>query len=92
MLSDRERPRRERCEALKFLVHLVTDAHQPLHTAARDGDQGGIALSVTFFGEPTNLHAVWDFGLLDRAPTIGASTVRRIEETWPGGQSLTAGG
>ncbi len=72
VLSDRHRPADERTEALKFLVHLVADLHQPLHTADHD-DRGGNDLPVSFFGEeshsisgkPWNLHAVWDGGLID---------------------------
>lgn len=51
--------------ALKFIVHLVGDLHQPLH--AGDGtDRGGNDLKVLFFWEGSNLHRVWDSGLIDR--------------------------
>ena len=73
ILSDPARPSPARAEALKFLVHLVADLHQPLHTVSR-GDHGGNDLTVSFFGEkvhpsgkPWNLHAVWDGGLIHRA-------------------------
>ena len=32
-LADRTRPRSDRAEALKFIIHLVGDLHQPLHDA-----------------------------------------------------------
>ena len=32
-LADRTRPRSDRAEALKFIIHLVGDVHQPLHDA-----------------------------------------------------------
>ena len=65
---------------LKFLVHLVGDAHQPLH-AGFTGDRGGNEIHVTadfhrnnaYAESPTaegaqqrdvNLHAVWDDLLL----------------------------
>jgi hypothetical protein len=57
---------RERLEALKFLVHFVADVHQPLH-AADNGDRGGNDVHVEFMGRPTNLHAVWDSGILEAA-------------------------
>lgn len=50
--------------ALRFIVHLVGDLQQPLH-AGYDTDEGGNQVKVTFLGKPTNLHAVWDSGLVD---------------------------
>jgi S1/P1 Nuclease len=57
---------------LVWLIHLVGDAHHPLHatsrfTAADPGDNGGNAETVT----PANaanesLHAFWDGLLFDR--------------------------
>jgi S1/P1 Nuclease len=67
VLRDRAAPPRERLEALKFVVHFVADVHQPLH-CADDGDKGGNAIHVTFMGRRTNLHAVWDAGIL--APAV----------------------
>lgn len=64
ILANPSPPQDERAEALKFLVHFVADLHQPLH-AANKNDRGGNDTQVTFFGEPTNLHAVWDYGLME---------------------------
>lgn len=50
--------------ALRFIVHLVGDLHQPLH-AGNGTDKGGNDVHVTFMGKPTNLHALWDAGLID---------------------------
>jgi hypothetical protein len=50
--------------ALRFIVHLVGDLHQPLHNG-KCCDKGGNDVKVTFFGKPTNLHAVWDSQLVD---------------------------
>ena len=50
--------------ALRFIVHLVGDLHQPLHVG-KCCDKGGNDVKVTFFGKPTNLHAVWDSALVD---------------------------
>lgn len=59
----------DRAEALRFLVHFVGDIHQPLH-ASPVGDRGGNDVRVTFFGQETNLHRVWDEGLLSRMETL----------------------
>lgn len=54
---------REASTALPWLVHLVADAHQPLHVG-RSGDQGGNAIAIVNpynTRQPqTNLHAFWD--------------------------------
>ncbi len=50
--------------ALKFLVHMIGDMHQPLHVG-RDEDQGGNKVSVYWFDRPTNLHRVWDEQLVE---------------------------
>jgi hypothetical protein len=50
--------------ALRFVVHLVGDLHQPLHVG-KCCDKGGNDVKVTWFGKPTSLHAVWDSQLVD---------------------------
>lgn len=49
----------QKSEALKFLVHLVGDVHQPLHVGRR-ADEGGNKVAVVFNGQLTDLHWVWD--------------------------------
>lgn len=44
--------------ALRFLVHFVGDITQPLHDEAYE--VGGNDVDVTFDGESTNLHHIWD--------------------------------
>jgi hypothetical protein len=55
----------EREEALKFLVHFIGDMHQPLHCANND-DRGGNSVRLVFRDRPTNLHSLWDSGILGR--------------------------
>lgn len=50
--------------ALRFLVHLVGDSHQPFH-AGRGEDRGGNNISVTYFGQDTNLHSLWDSKIIE---------------------------
>ena len=64
VLRDPQANRQAKQEALKFLVHFVGDVHQPLH-AGRRADRGGNGVEVTWFGEKTNLHAVWDTHLVE---------------------------
>ena len=50
--------------ALRFIVHLVGDLHQPLHVG-KCCDRGGNDVKVSWFGKPTNLHAAWDSAMVD---------------------------
>jgi hypothetical protein len=50
--------------ALKWLVHLVGDLHQPLHVG-RACDRGGNSTEVGWFKAKTNLHKVWDVELIN---------------------------
>ena len=73
VLANRGASKAERAEALKWVVHLVEDIHMPLHAGDR-GDRGGNDVQLTFLGRATNLHALWDGGLIDASG--------RSEEQW----------
>jgi S1/P1 Nuclease len=66
VLGDQAAPPDERFEALKFVVHLVADIHQPLD-CADDGDDRGNGTHVIFLGQPTSLYALWETRLLAAA-------------------------
>ncbi len=61
-LADRSLPDAERLQALKFVVHLVGDMHQPMH-AGYGHDKGGNTYQLQFNGRGTNLHSLWDSGM-----------------------------
>jgi hypothetical protein len=63
-LQDPKASLADRQLALRFIIHIVGDLHQPLH-AGNGKDKGGNDVRVTFEGRSTNLHAVWDSGLID---------------------------
>ncbi|HEY1145743.1 MAG TPA: S1/P1 nuclease [Allosphingosinicella sp.] len=65
IVRDPAAPPERRQLALRFIVHIVADLHQPLH-AGNGRDKGGNAVKVRFMGEETNLHTVWDSGLMDQ--------------------------
>lgn len=50
--------------ALKALVHLVGDIHQPLHVG-NGTDRGGNDVKLKYFWQSSNLHRVWDSGMID---------------------------
>lgn len=61
--NDKSLPEQKKT-ALLFLIHLVGDAHQPMHVG-RPEDLGGNKIKVKWFKEDTNIHAVWDEKLID---------------------------
>lgn len=72
-LANRALDRADRVIALKFLVHLIGDLHQPFH--ALGVERGGNGIPVSVFGSsgcsyedgtphPCNLHSVWDTALI----------------------------
>ena len=96
-----------RAEALKFIIHIVGDIHQPLHCANDQdlskpddhGDAGGNGKIVNWLNEQTykfgvwNLHAVWDSGILDK--TLAAYKDKNdlsIEEAFIRDSGLPAAG
>ena len=91
ILRDRRKPDSERLAALKYLIHLVGDLHQPLHTSA---DTGGRV--VVMSGEKTTLHAVWDDAIIDSrktdwrvlVDTVEAAPTDPVEPSTPVGWAL----
>ena len=66
--SDFEATKEARLEAIKFLVHLMADIHNPMHLGFED-DAGGNRINVFVGGTdeaPVSLHEVWDTVLIDR--------------------------
>ncbi len=68
----------DRRVALKFLVHFVGDLHQPLHCEDHH-DKGGNMVEVTFMGRPSNLHKVWDSGILYQIKPYGNELAEALD-------------
>jgi len=83
VLADENASKKDRVEALKFLVHFVGDVHQPLH--AIDEARGGNDIKVVVFGSdqcgnyPCTLHGVWDYSLIDHAGYSEDKYVRHLK-------------
>ncbi|MCP5325947.1 MAG: S1/P1 nuclease [Oceanospirillaceae bacterium] len=56
--------RREQQLALRMLVHLIADIHQPLH-AGDAKDRGGNWINITYRGDEMKLHQAWDDELIN---------------------------
>jgi hypothetical protein len=77
-LADARQPAARRAEALRFLIHLVADLHQPLH-AADNHDRGGNEVRINLEGRRTNLHQLWDTRIVEAMGRDTARTAAAIE-------------
>lgn len=75
---------------LSWLLHLVGDAHQPLHFTTRvssaqpEGDDGGNGVALTASGA-SNLHSFWDDVLgTDTSPLHALSAISTLPNSFPG--------
>ncbi|MBC7808273.1 MAG: S1/P1 nuclease [Akkermansiaceae bacterium] len=59
----------DKARSLRFLIHTVEDAHNPLHSGSRytkempDGDSGGNGFTLEDVPYARNLHSLWDGAL-----------------------------
>jgi hypothetical protein len=63
-MRDLKETKENKLAALKFLIHMTGDLHQPLHVGLAE-DRGGNMIRVKWFKSETNLHAIWDEELVD---------------------------
>lgn len=84
-LGNAATPPAERLLAFKYLLHLVGDLHQPLHSADNH-DAGGNAVSIVAGFAPVKLHAYWDTEIvksMGRDPgAIAASIAAEYGSRW----------
>jgi len=97
-LASRRTPEAERIFALKMVLHLVGDMHQPLHsaTAAAGGrdDAGGNCERVSVFGlfgprRTMSLHAYWDDATVEALGSNPKSIASNLREQITAAEVLT---
>lgn len=72
--------RREQLLALRMLIHLIADIHQPLH--AGDGkDRGGNWINIRFRGDEMNLHQAWDDELVNPSGLSESALFEKLQGT-----------
>ena len=76
-LGDDTLPARDRLIALKFVVHLIGDLHQPLHSSYKVGN----FTPVIFEGRKRILHWVWDVGIIRSRGLTRAKLMQEIGRT-----------
>jgi hypothetical protein len=83
----------KRIEALKFAVHFVGDAHQPLHTVLEERGGNGVQVDLFMHGKTctgtcqpahshSNFHTAWDTGLIMKTVWDWGAYVERLEAGW----------
>lgn len=84
VLADNSATPEARTIAMRMLVHLVGDMHQPMHMGHLS-DLGGNRWQVNYFGRNMPLHTIWDSNLLESAHkwsyTEWAEQIDRISDT-----------
>src|SRR5918994_1374279 len=78
VLKSPDAPRNEKRIALRFVVHLVGDIHQPLHAGFAE-DRGGNSVDVRFNGRKESLHSLWDTALVELEQGTPAEIAKRIQ-------------
>jgi hypothetical protein len=79
-LRDPAASREDKALALRFVVHIITDLHMPLHVG-KPGDRGGNDVKVQWFDDPVsrNLHWVWDEGMILRQQLSYSEYAERLD-------------
>ncbi|HXH39382.1 MAG TPA: S1/P1 nuclease [Thermoanaerobaculia bacterium] len=80
ILADRSKPLADRREALIFIVHLIADAHQPLHTTSNH-DRGANDVKIRYKNMPMSLHKYWDADVLETGEDEARHAERLIAAT-----------
>jgi hypothetical protein len=70
-------PAEQRLTALKYVVHFVADIHQPLHAGYAE-DRGGNSYQLQAFMRGSNLHALWDVGLIKNLDLSNETLTARL--------------
>ena len=69
----------EKQKALKWVIHFLGDIHQPQHV--ENLAVGGNGINVTFEGDATNLHHIWDSNMPEKL--VGGYSLEDAR-TWAG--------
>ena len=78
-LENPDKSKEDKIFALKFLVHLVGDIHQPMHLG-RSEDAGGNRIEVLFGRREINLHSLWDTRLVEQMGMTFTELARACED------------
>ena len=87
ILTDLKAPRESKMLAIRYLIHVVGDIHQPLHIG-NEFDRGGNFCQILWQKDPArpgvskNLHSVWDSTLVDQVSENFKNSTRFSGKYW----------
>lgn len=70
-------PKEEKAVALRLLMHLIADLHQPMNFGFA-ADDGGRKIAATFMGKTTTLYDIWETGLLEADRVAPGSSLETL--------------
>ena len=86
--SDYSLSRDDRAEAIKFLVHLMADIHNPMHLGF-ERDAGGNGIQVHLSPDQTDsLHEIWDWRLIESLKRDGENWMELLTRRSPTKESM----
>lgn len=78
----------DRANALKYLLHLVGDLHQPFHCTDKDGKR----VKVTFDNKPSTLYSVWESSMIEKTEKTQWPTAEKYARALENTEEMTRGG
>lgn len=81
-LKDPSASTTQKYEALKYLIHFIGDAHQPMHVSRKE-DKGGNTIQLRFDNKGTNLHSLWDSKLIGHEGLSQADIAKTYDKAAP---------
>ncbi|MVN22977.1 S1/P1 nuclease [Mucilaginibacter arboris] len=82
VLKNESSTREQKVISLKFLVHFIGDAHQPMHIS-RAEDKGGNTIQLQYDNKGTNLHSLWDSRLIDQEGLSYRELAGKVDQATP---------
>lgn len=79
-----------RAEALRWVVHLMADLHQPLH-CGEDHDRGGNETQVRIGRRKVGFHQAWDYTLVEKTGLDENAIMERLMDSVTARERLHAG-
>lgn len=70
-------PKEEKATALRLLMHLIADLHQPLNVGFAE-DAGGRKIAATFLGRKMSVYDIWETGLFEADRVAPGNTLETL--------------
>ena len=75
-VKDETKSLEDRRLALRFIIHRVGEMHMPMHIGDNH-DRGGNDIQARWFDRGTNMHSLWDSGIIEHVRQKGVGLADR---------------